>query len=99
MGLSLAFIVVNLLLVHVAGADGANQGLAAKPAQHENQEDKATCRCPIQTLKFSWCSDIPLSTHLKRWFKESKACAIVLYDGALALSFGDGLWAVPLNRL
>ena len=24
---------------------------------------------------------------------------IVLYDGALALSFGDGLWAVPLNRL
>ena len=24
---------------------------------------------------------------------------IVLYDGTQALSFGDGLWAVPLNRL
>jgi predicted AAA+ superfamily ATPase len=24
---------------------------------------------------------------------------IVLYDGTLTLSFGDGLWAVPLNRL
>ncbi len=24
---------------------------------------------------------------------------IVLYDGRQALSFGDGFWAVPLNRL
>ncbi len=24
---------------------------------------------------------------------------IVLYDGDKALSFGDGLWAVPLDRL